>query len=114
MAVDHDMLKMAEEHLEETEQMAEIINRQQVELEAWRSGRLEHAIGGRFYIAPNEIFQPRFYDTIDEAVDALMEEDGLSDCCPECGASLAECHIGDAACPECGQVVSDGGEEVTP
>jgi len=35
------------------------------------------------------------------------QEDGLYDCCPECGASLAECHIGDAACPECGKVVPD-------
>jgi hypothetical protein len=42
---------------------------------------------------------------------AMAQEDGLYDCCPECGGSLAECHIGDSACPECGRVVSDGGEE---
>ena len=34
----------------------------------------------------------------------------ITDCCPECGASLAECHIGDAVCPECGAVVGDGGD----
>jgi hypothetical protein len=36
----------------------------------------------------------------------------ITDCCPECGASLAECHIGDAVCPGCGAVVGDGGDYV--
>ena len=29
------------------------------------------------------------------------------DTCPDCAASLADCNIGDAVCPECGKVVSD-------
>jgi hypothetical protein len=32
---------------------------------------------------------------------------GIDYCCPDCGGSLAECHIGDAACPECGAIVEE-------
>lgn len=32
---------------------------------------------------------------------------GIDDCCPDCGGSLAECHIGDAVCPGCGAIVEE-------
>jgi len=48
--------------------------RLRVEVEAWRSGRLDCAHEGRFYVAPNENAGPRFYNTIDDAVDALIAE----------------------------------------
>ena len=35
-------LEMAEEHLAETEELSATITRQQIELNAWRSGRFVH------------------------------------------------------------------------
>ena len=39
---------------------------------------------------------------------------GIDYCCPDCGGSLAECHIGDAACPECGAIVKEQMDNCVP
>jgi len=82
-------LEMAEEHLVETEKLSATIIRQQIELDAWRSGRLfrgfERPDGGEVHqvyivygsqakILDGGVTSKR-YPTIDDAVDALMLEE---------------------------------------
>jgi hypothetical protein len=53
-----------------------------------------------------------FYaDWLPPKMDPKTMQIELDEDCPECGASLAECNIGDAACPGCGVVIGDGGDD---